>query len=91
MEHISDIIRKVIRERGLEKPIERGEVLALWPKIIGEKIAEHARAVALESGILFLEVDDSAWRNELSLLSGELVKKINDYFQDERVQKIHLM
>jgi len=91
MEPIAEIIRRVLSRKGLEKGIKEAEVLGKWPQIAGTVLANHAEAVAIEKGILFLRVMDSAWRNELSLLSEELIKKINDDFGEKRVNRIHLI
>ena len=91
MENIGQIIRRVLARQGMEKGIKEGEVLSEWEDIVGSSVAKHAEAIALESGILFVKVNDSTWRNELSLMSEELKGKINDRFNEIRVDRIHLI
>ncbi len=91
METIGQIIRRVLARQGMEKGIKEGEVLAEWENIVGSAVAKHTEAIALESGILFIKVNDSTWRNELSLMSEELKGKINDKFNEIRVDRIHLI
>jgi predicted nucleic acid-binding Zn ribbon protein len=91
MESIGQIIKRVIARQGMEKGIKEGEVLAEWPDIVGEAVAKHAVAVAIEARILFIKVDDSTWRNELSLMSEEIKDRINSRFDEIRVDRIHLI
>lgn len=91
MESIGQIIKRVLARQGMEKGLKEGEVLSRWEDIVGEKVAKHTEAVALESGILFIKVNDSTWRNELSLMSEILKDKINGEFDEIRVDRIHLI
>jgi len=91
MESIGEIISRIVSRQGFEKGIKEGEVLEIWTEIGGKRIAEKTEPVALEQGILFVRVNDSAWRNELSLMSEELREKINEYFGEVRVDRIHLI
>lgn len=90
MEPFGSIMWRILAERGLVKGVKNAEVVELWEKIVGETIAKHAKALYLESGILFIEVPDSAWRNELSLLQVEVIEKINEYFGERRVERLHI-
>ena len=91
MESISDIIRRVLSGRNLQHGIEQARILESWPEIAGEPLASKSKAVALQEKILFLKVSDSAWRNEISMMSAKLVEKINDRFGKGRVTRIHLV
>ena len=90
-EPISSIIRRILSGRGLMGGIEEAEVVGRWAEIVGESLANQTEAVAIEHKILFVRVDDSAWRNELSLMKEDIVEKINDFFGNERVSRIHLL
>ena len=91
MEPIGEIIRRVLSRRGLGAGIREAEVLGRWPDIVGETLAKQTDPIAIEQGILFIRVPDSAWRNELSMMKEELVKKINTAFGEIRVTRIHLV
>ena len=90
-EPISSIIRRVLSKSGLDQGIKKAEIFGMWPDIVGKKIASRAEVVAIEQGILFIQVSDSSWRNELSLMSGAIIAKINEAFGEERVSRIHLL
>ena len=91
IEPIGSIIRRILSKKGLKAGVKEGETIARWGEIVGKTIAKRANAVALEQGILFLRVEDSAWRNELAMLTEELIKKVNDHFGERRVDRIYLI
>jgi hypothetical protein len=56
--------------------------IAAWRTAVGPRIAEKARPVALDRGVLTVRVASSAWANELSLLSIELVARLSAHGHD---------
>jgi hypothetical protein len=47
-----------------------------WAKAVGLRIAERARPVGLERGILTVRTATSVWASELSLLSATLLERL---------------
>jgi len=91
MESIGDIIMKILAGSNLEQGIKKGETLDIWEDVVGKEIARHAEAIHVEQGILFVRVNDSNWRSELSLMSEQIIEKINDHFEEKRIHRIHLV
>jgi len=50
--------------------------IAEWRAAVGPRIAERARPVALERGVLVVKVATSVWANELSMLAPELLARL---------------
>jgi hypothetical protein len=66
-------------ERAGENRFARKQLpvpLATWRKAVGPRIADRARPIALERGVLVVKVATSVWANELSLLAPQLVEKL---------------
>jgi len=63
-----------------QPPIEA----ALWRAAVGARIAERARPVVLENGVLLLRVPSSVWAHELSLLADEVCGRLRDRGIDAR-------
>jgi len=49
----------------------------MWEEIVGPATAKVSTAVACKDGILFVEVKNSVWAAELSLLKKDIIWKIN--------------
>ena len=48
----------------------------VWVKAVGHRIAERARPVVLERGILTVRAATAVWSSELSLLSETLIERL---------------
>lgn len=85
---IGELIDMVLQQLGLGTTIKRYRVLQMWPEIVGERIAQVARAERLEDGKLFVRVSRAPWRNELTFLKKGLIDKINKAMNQEIVKDI---
>ncbi len=75
---ISRLIEGALRQYGLHERLTERSVLMKWPEIVGQDIAAHSRAVDLVGGVLVLEADHGAWRQELTLLMPMILTKYNE-------------
>lgn len=50
--------------------------LAVWRQAVGPRIADKARPIALERGVLVIKVTTSVWANELSMLAPKILEKL---------------
>lgn len=87
---ISPVIDTVIGNLGLKKRYSGWQIVNLWPQIVGEKIADSAKAVRFEDGILFVKVKDAAWRQELSMQADSLLDAIRKTPYGRFVKQIRL-
>ncbi|ADH62002.1 protein of unknown function DUF721 [Allomeiothermus silvanus DSM 9946] len=71
----AELLGKVLKTHGLEHGFKRGKVLALWPEIAGEMLAQMSEAAALEEGVLLVYVPDSAAAFHLKFQREEFLKR----------------
>jgi predicted nucleic acid-binding Zn ribbon protein len=66
---------------GLEMTARTREHLALilWPDIVGEKIAGMTAVQSVRSGVLYVDVEASAWAQELQMYRADLTSRVNAY------------
>ena len=50
----------------------------MWPDVVGRDIAERARAVGIDRGVLYVEVSHSAWMQELHFMEKELIARLRE-------------
>lgn len=88
---ISGIIGKVIHSLGLSQNYYGWSVVNNWPEIVGKEINEHARAFEFKEGELVVAVEDSSWRQQLSMQLEEILDKIHSYPYGRAVKSIRLV
>jgi hypothetical protein len=77
MEPVSELLPAVYRKLAKDAVDEQALLLALWPAVAGERVAEKARAVRLFGRTLIVETLDPAWRRELAAITGLIVSRLN--------------
>lgn len=74
---LGEILSQLVGSLGIHANLKRHEVPTLWEEVVGEKIAKVTRAREVRDGRLFVEVESSAWRNELFYMKEEIVQHLN--------------
>jgi len=72
---VGSILENVLQGLGLRERLAQRELLAEWEQVVGERCAAHCRAVDIEDGVLILESDHGAWRQEMTLLFPAIIEK----------------
>ena len=63
-------------------------VAELWAQVAGPAVLEHTTDAYLRGGELVVSVDLPIWATELSALSGEYIKRLNEGLGQDRVTSI---
>jgi hypothetical protein len=51
-------------------------VQAVWPKVVGKKVAEHSEIRGLWHGTLIVQVEDPIWQEHLTTLRGQILVQL---------------
>jgi hypothetical protein len=65
------------RNPALQKRLEEAAAVDAWERTVGSQIAKHARALKVENGVLWVEVDHSVWRTELHHRKRQILERLN--------------
>ena len=66
MEPVSTVVTRLVGELGLAERVQGWRAVDEWPALVGARIAQHTRAISFRDGTLYVEVEGSAWMQELS-------------------------
>ncbi|MFY9115014.1 MAG: DUF721 domain-containing protein [Dethiobacteria bacterium] len=89
MDNIGEIIKKILRKKGLWEAVRQHETLNRWPEIVGDQIAAKTRAVKIAKEVLWIKVSDSVWTHHLVMLKPKILKKINNMLGKKMVKDIY--
>ena len=64
------------------KKFLNSEVIHNWGKLVDESISAKVRPVKIEHGVLFVDVKNSAFKDQLKFFAGEIIDAINENFAD---------
>ena len=88
MKHIAKSLKESLKRAGLYQGVKSIKVLEVWPKVVGEKIAEKTEANHIKNGTLFIEVSNSTWRQELQFQKKDIIEKLNKKVKGKIVREI---
>ncbi|QPL05439.1 MULTISPECIES: DUF721 domain-containing protein [Actinomyces] len=63
-------------ERGWAGKLAMAQLAVAWPRIVGERVAEHTQVVAFEVGRLDVRATSTAWAQQLRLLMPSIQREI---------------
>jgi predicted nucleic acid-binding Zn ribbon protein len=85
-----DMLQKLMKARGWERPKAEATVFAAWEKVVGAEIAQHSRPVKLDAGVLTVEAESTAWATQLRLLAATLLRNIAGEVGHNVVTKLNI-
>jgi len=86
---LGELLTGYLKSAGLAERLEQAAVVEAWPRLVGDRIAEVAVPESVGAdGTLFVRVQSSAWRQELSLMTPEVLALVNANRTSGRVKRI---
>ncbi|MFC1530134.1 DUF721 domain-containing protein [Gemmatimonadota bacterium] len=88
---LGEVITAWLATSGLEKGLVKGRLLDEWESLVGPRIAAVSRPIDVRGETLLLEVEDPAWRSELSMMQERLLETISEGQGLPRIRRIRFM
>lgn len=77
VQNIKDLVLRNLRAQGLETPLLQKRLIDTWPEVAGEMVAGYTQNLYIRNQTLYVHLTSPALRADLSMMRGELVKKLN--------------
>jgi hypothetical protein len=86
---ITDGVKKVMADLGLNERLQEEEVLKFWKEIVGDFIADHSCPSRLRDGILYVQVIQPTVHYELDRVwKPQILKKLKKRFGSKTIREI---
>lgn len=79
MQPLNDVLKKFVREHGLEGGAVLNALANQWTGIVGEGIAAHTYPETVRNGTITLIVDSPQWMHHLGFYKQEIIDKLAQY------------
>jgi predicted nucleic acid-binding Zn ribbon protein len=87
---LRDILDPFARRVGMDAGAATGRVWSEWQSIVGPDIADHAEPTSLRRGVLRIRTDSPVWATELTYLSEEIRRRVNDALGRDEVTGVKI-
>jgi hypothetical protein len=91
VERAGDVLGRWLRRNKRDRDIRQYAIRHRWRELVGEQLAARTEPGSLRGGLLTVVVASAAWLNELAMLRGSIVRKINELFGHGTVTAIRLV
>ena len=68
---------QVLREQGLETPLNQKRLVDAWPEVAGPIVARYTLNTYIYNQTLYVRLSNPALRSDLSMRRQELTEKLN--------------
>jgi hypothetical protein len=83
MHPLKKILRKFIKDYGLEAGLTLTTIRKQWEKLVGGAIASHTQPEEIKGKTIFITVDTPQWMHHLGFFKQEICEKLKPYKVDE--------
>jgi hypothetical protein len=87
---LKQALEQSLHELGIERRLKAERIMLLWPKIVGPAVAKIAGPTQCKNGILFIDVADHMWMQELKFQERDLVGRCNAALGEPLVRRLFL-
>jgi len=85
---VGEVLEGYLAESGLGESLARLGALDDWPGTVGDRVSGVTRPVEVRGDTLVVEVLSSAWLNELSMMKGMILERLNSGRADATIGDI---
>ncbi len=90
-ESLSGLLPDLLQDRGWEVQLDLHSIFPRWKELVGEEMSKYAQPLKIESGVLWLEVSNSSWLQQLQYEKLELLDTLNSCFRLSRLKDIKML
>lgn len=94
-QRIDDVLRRWVRDQGVEAEIGAGGLAAMWNDIVGVDLAGHVTpdGVTTVDGAreLLLRADSTAWATQVRLLAPQILARIREALGPDIVDRLRVV
>lgn len=78
IQSLEEILKDYVKKMKFEKKFQEIALVRSWEEVVGKALAAHTTKIYINKGILFVFLNSSVVRNELSMLKQPLIEKLNE-------------
>lgn len=77
-EALSDVLRRFMRESGLESPLNQYRVMNVWAKVVGDFVARQTSELFIRNQTLYVRLSSPALKSDLMMKRKQLAQQLNE-------------
>lgn len=87
---MKDLLQKMMKTYRIENRLQEVDLRQNWEQLMGTMINKHTTGLYIKNEVLYLSVDSSVLRQELSYGKSLIIEKVNDFYGEPRIKDVVL-
>ena len=87
-EPIKNILKQFVESRQIKPNLTRTKIVNSWGKLMGTTIANYTKEIYVNKGTLYLYIDSSPLRQELSYSKEKIKNRLNEELGEDYIDKV---
>ena len=85
---LKEAIEQMLQVYKIKKRYDETAVIANWPQLVGKPVANRTKELFIHNKKLFVRIESSVIKNELTMIRTQIIGKINEEAQAILVEEI---
>ena len=85
---IGSVIQRFVSDCDIAAKLKKFSIFNHWDEIVGNDLGSRTKPEKISRATLYISVTNSTWANELSMMSGQLLGKINNYIGSDVIKEL---
>lgn len=85
---LKDELNDFMKHIGLDDRMQDLKILNVWEECVGSSIAKFSEPVRIVKSKLYVKVENSVWRYELSVRKDEIIPRLNRSLNKKLIREI---
>lgn len=87
---LKEVIEAIVNQGRLKQGLTELNIKNVWNQVVGPQIANHTTDIYLKNKTLFVTLDSSVLRQEMSYGKELIVRKVNEHIGQDALEKVVL-
>jgi hypothetical protein len=88
---IGQIVDGLLAEDLFARGLPVGKLAAMWPQIVGERLAAETAPASLEAGVLIVEATNGPWGAQAKFLNEEIRRLADEALGGGSITRVHVV
>jgi hypothetical protein len=86
--NLNGSISKFLKQFNVRRSNETQLIIEIWDEMVGEVFSKNTNPVRFTNDIIYVEVNNSTWLNQIVFFKDEIIEKYNTRFRKRVVKDI---
>lgn len=87
---IGNVLDAMFKKYRLQPKMREIDIVNRWEEIVGSLVFKHTSEIKMLNKTLYVKFDNAPLKNEMFLQKDLLLKRVNDAFEEQIIEKIFI-